>query len=246
MPEYKVKQGDCISSIATRHGLFWEKVWNHPKNAKLKEKRKDPNILYPGDVVFVPDKDKKEESGGTEQKHRFRKKGTPAKLRLRLMRPPEDQQTEEPRQTIERGRGGRDLTINNEPPPEQREDEPWANAPFVLQIDGQVVGEDQTDNDGRLEVQIPPNARVGRLIVELGTERERTIPLNLGHLNPIETVSGVKQRLFNLGIPCGESNEQETPEYEEAVREFQAKHGLEVTGRVDQQTKDAIRDAHGS
>ncbi len=28
MPEYKVKQGDCLSSIAEKHGLFWDKVWN--------------------------------------------------------------------------------------------------------------------------------------------------------------------------------------------------------------------------
>jgi Putative peptidoglycan binding domain/LysM domain len=82
MPEYTVKQGNCISSIAQKHGLFWEKVWNHPKNAELKESRKDPNILYPGDVVFVPDKEEKEETGATEQRHRFRKKGVPALLRL--------------------------------------------------------------------------------------------------------------------------------------------------------------------
>jgi N-acetylmuramoyl-L-alanine amidase len=86
MPEYKVKQGDCISSIAERHGLFWEKVWDHPKNSRLKEQRKDPNILYPGDILFIPEKEKKEESGATEQKHRFRKKGTPAKLRLIIER----------------------------------------------------------------------------------------------------------------------------------------------------------------
>ena len=84
MPEYKVKQGDCISSIATRHGLFWEKVWNHPKNSRLKEQREDPNILYPGDVVFIPDKEERQESGATEQTHRFKLKGVPSKLCLVL------------------------------------------------------------------------------------------------------------------------------------------------------------------
>lgn len=82
MPEYTVKQGDCISSIAKKNGFFWEKVWDHPNNSQLKQKRKDPNILYPGDIVFVPDKEEKEESGATEQRHRFRRKGVPEKLRF--------------------------------------------------------------------------------------------------------------------------------------------------------------------
>ena len=85
MSEYTVKQGDCISSIVHKNGLFWEKVWDHPNNSQLKEKRKDPNVLYPGDIVFVPDKEEKEESGATEQRHRFRKKGVPAKLHLQLL-----------------------------------------------------------------------------------------------------------------------------------------------------------------
>lgn len=86
MPEYKVKQGDCISSIADKHGLLWKNIWNHPKNSKLREKRQDPNVLYPGDILFIPEKEKKEESGATEQRHRFKKKGTPSKMKIRMLK----------------------------------------------------------------------------------------------------------------------------------------------------------------
>lgn len=84
MANYTIKQGDCLSSIAAKYGLFWEKIWNHPQNSQLKEKRKDPYILYPGDVVFIPDKEVKEEPAATEQRHRFRRKGIPEKLELIL------------------------------------------------------------------------------------------------------------------------------------------------------------------
>jgi len=84
MSDYIVKQGDCLSSIAAKYGLFWEKIWNHPKNAQLREKRKDPYILYPGDVIFIPEKEDKEEAVATGQKHRFRRKGVPEKLELIL------------------------------------------------------------------------------------------------------------------------------------------------------------------
>ncbi len=86
MPQYTIKEGECLSSIAQRHGLFWQKIWDHPNNTELKRRRRDPNILYPGDVVFIPEKEEKQENCSTEQKHQFRKKGVPAKVRLRLMR----------------------------------------------------------------------------------------------------------------------------------------------------------------
>jgi hypothetical protein len=82
--EYKVKQGDCISSIAAKYGHVPDAIWNDPANRQLKEEREDPNVLKPGDVVVIPDKRVKEESGGTEQRHKFRKKGG-AHLRIRFV-----------------------------------------------------------------------------------------------------------------------------------------------------------------
>lgn len=52
--EYKVKQGDCISSIAAKYGHVPDAIWNDPANRQLKEEREDPNVLKPGDVSFIP------------------------------------------------------------------------------------------------------------------------------------------------------------------------------------------------
>jgi hypothetical protein len=80
--KHTVKRGECISSIAYEHGFFPDTLWNLPENAQLKQERKDMNVLLPGDEVFIPDRAEKTESGATEERHRFRKKGVPAKLQL--------------------------------------------------------------------------------------------------------------------------------------------------------------------
>jgi N-acetylmuramoyl-L-alanine amidase len=85
MPSYTVQQGDCVSSIADRYGLLWTTVWNHPSNSQLRQLRKDPNVLYPGDELFVPDLDVKQVDRPTDQRHTFVKKGVPAKLKIRLL-----------------------------------------------------------------------------------------------------------------------------------------------------------------
>lgn len=82
---YEVNQGDCISSIAENAGLKWEDVWNHPDNELLREKREDPNILFPGDKVAVPQIRIKEVSAETEKRHTFVKLSNKAKVTLRLL-----------------------------------------------------------------------------------------------------------------------------------------------------------------
>lgn len=86
MPKkHTVKPGDCISSIAFMYGLFADTIWNHQNNAELKQKRKDPNVLLPDDVVFIPDLRQGEHQADTGQRHRFKRKGVPAMFSLRLL-----------------------------------------------------------------------------------------------------------------------------------------------------------------
>jgi hypothetical protein len=267
--DYIVETGDCISSIAFDHGFFWETIWNHPKNAELKTKRKDPNILQEDDIVYTPDLTLKRVSRPTNQKHKFVRKGAPAKLRFRIMEEPKPEETQTAaggaspggggggggsfldkaadaaQKAIGLSSGGGATKEFSEPDPQPRtvEDKPRKNVPFVAIIDGKVIT-GNTDGDGRIELYIPPNASSGTLTLDPGTLKERVIPLNLGHLNPIKALSGVTQRLNNLGFPCGDGSDEVA--LTSALKAFQEKNGLSVTGNVDDATRNKLRDLHAS
>lgn len=83
---HEVKAGECISSIAFEHGLYWETIWNHPANSGLKGQRPDPHALLAGDVLSLPAGQAKIERCKTGVKHVFKRKGAPVKFRLRLVR----------------------------------------------------------------------------------------------------------------------------------------------------------------
>ena len=51
---YTVKSGDWLDGIAKRNGLLsWKDIYYHEKNKAHREKRKDPNKLYPGDKLWI-------------------------------------------------------------------------------------------------------------------------------------------------------------------------------------------------
>lgn len=58
MATYIVKPGDNLTVIARRFGLAsWRELYNHPRNADFKRKRPNPNLIHPGDKLYVPGDD---------------------------------------------------------------------------------------------------------------------------------------------------------------------------------------------
>ena len=83
MPFHTVKQGECISRIAARYGFVdWSVIYGHADNADLRKKRPDPNIIHPGDRIFVPEREMKMVPRATGKSHAFTVRRPKKMLRL--------------------------------------------------------------------------------------------------------------------------------------------------------------------
>lgn len=82
---YVIKQGDYLAKVCKDHGFAdYQRIWALGENAQLKSKRKDHNVLLPGDSLFLPEPDPKQEEGATEQRHKFKLLTKPLFLRIKL------------------------------------------------------------------------------------------------------------------------------------------------------------------
>lgn len=198
--DYLVQQGDSLSSIAFRFGMNWQALWNHPGNAGLKSTRKNPNVLYPGDIVCIPKKAPRTETCSTDARYRFVRKATPDKLKIRLL----------------------------------DDFEPRAHLPYTLVVDGNTTS-GSTDGAGRIEEWISPGAKEVRLILDSGEE----YPFDLGHIDPIDTVTGLQGRLHNLRFLDEITGEMDEAT-KSALRAFQKANGLRQTGEPDRDTQSKL------
>ncbi len=203
-----IDYGDSTTKLAFERGLFWKTVWDHPENSRLKSKRKEPNILAAGDELYIPPLKTREESCETEKRHRFRRKGVPEKLNVRLQK------------------------LNGQP---------HANTKYRLIIDDIIVREGTLDGDGGLSEYIPNNAKVGKLW--LGDKYDDgPYQLELGNLDPIDTIRGVQHRLKNLGHWRGPIDGEMSEPLDKALRKFRAEQKLRELDRYDDPIDDELRD----
>ena len=221
--DYTVKSGDCMSSIAFENGFFWKTLWNLPENAALKAKRKNPNVLMPGDVVHIPDKRVKQMPCPTDAVHQFVKLGVPEKLHIKLL---------------------------------DRSHQPRPNLDYILAIDGKLR-KGTTDGNGMITESIPPNAQQAKLTFAAPQDldgtgkpiptkpKNQTMILQLGQLNPVSAVSGLKARLANLGFYNGPIDENLDEKTKVALSAFQARQRIPVTGAADATTLQQLQSLHG-
>lgn len=84
MTTHIVEQGECLATIAAQHGYSWQTIYNAPENAALRRRRPNPNVLYPGDVVEIPERRPVEARIATGRQHTFKVPREKWVLRLRL------------------------------------------------------------------------------------------------------------------------------------------------------------------
>ncbi len=122
--------------------------------------------------------------------------------------------------------------------------EPRKNQPYTLDLDG-VTRSGTTDGEGFLTEYLPSKARQGLLILGQGDD-QITYPLELGHLDPVDSDSGIAHRLTNLGFLPANADPSDPDAVADALRHFQTNQNLPVTGHADPGTTNKIKELHGS
>lgn len=211
---YTVKQGDHLFGIAEENGFHdYSILWDDAQNATLKQTRQNPNILLPGDQVFVPDPEIREESRPTNQRHKFQVNTEKLQLRLVLQ----------------------DIY-----------EKPIAAAQCNLIVDGDLH-KLTSSGTGLIELPISPSAKQAVLIIDSDqTPFEKVeIPIKIGHLDPIDTLSGQKARLNNLGYFAGNVTGPADDQFESAVEEFQCDNSIGVDGKCGPTTQSKLKQVYG-
>jgi len=209
---HTVKQGEHLSSIATHYGFAdYRSIWDHPENAVLQQQRQNPNVLFPDDRLYIPDKQQKTEARPTEQRHRFQR--TTQKLRLCIVL--------------------KDL-----------DDQPLVDTACELEVEEQVHHL-TTDSNGLIEQEIPKAAEHGTLTLQDTQILIDIEGLRIGHLDPVEEVSGQVARLNNLGYYLGALDSPDEAQVHSAIEEFQCDHDLTVDGICGPETQAKLKEVHG-
>lgn len=217
MPNHTVQPGECIATIAARYNFHdYRTIYEHARNAPLRRNRKNPNMLVPGDRVYVPPPEQRDEARSTTQLHQFQVGPNEAMLRIVLKN----------REGLAYANKRYELAIRNGSTLRGN-----TNGEGLIE---QRVPADAVDATLTVWFEEPPFGQDGY-----------EFRLKIGHLQPVTTDKGVQARLNNLGYPCGAIDGAIGRNTRAALRAFQAANeDLEQTGRADAATRQKLCEKH--
>jgi uncharacterized protein (TIGR02594 family) len=214
---YTVKQGDCLSSIAYEYGLTWEKIWNDPNNAELKEKCKNQNTVYPGQVLYIPEIQEKQISSPTSQEHFFQTKNARVTLRLQIWKDYEALAREKYVLKVDNEEVGIEGHTNDRGILEHQIKADAKEATLT------IIGEKNERDEYHLDLGYldPINTSTGI------QARLQNLCLYLGEIS--ENLTSDDEKAL-----------------EKALRTFQKNFKLEITGRINKETERKLEEVHDS
>jgi Putative peptidoglycan binding domain len=212
---HQVAQGECFSSLAHRYGFeSYRTIYNHPENAEIIKQRFNPNILFPDDVVFIPDNELKEVDAATEQLHHFVLIREKTMFRLVVK-----DENEKPFADTRY-----ELTIDKEV------------YEGTTDSAGKIEQEIKANaRSGQVTLYVKDDE---------GNEVVGVLPVEFGHLDPVAEATGVQARLNNLGFECGKPDGVIGEKTQAALLAFQKKHGLPESGECCAATREKLRQTH--
>ena len=220
MTQYTVKQGDTLLRIAKQFKLDSSKaLYMHADNAAFRSLRPNPDVIYPGDVLNIPEKPTNVFSAQTNRRHRF-------------VVCQEDEPEQETLQMTIKDSSGSFL----------------ANAKVELKIGEQIL-KSVTDKKGNLAITLPETeATEGELSVysdETSAEPSHQLTVQFAHLDPIDTLSGIQARCNNLGYFCGTVDGVMGNNTRKGIMAFQAANGLTKDGEPGPKTQRKLLKQYG-
>lgn len=213
---HNVKQGDCLASIAHLYGFAdYKVIYDHPENSEFRKARPNPNLIMPGDQIFIPDRELKSLSVDTDKRHRFVVNRSKTVLRVVIRNEDGEPCDSVPYQillggVIESGVTDANGLINHHVPADLKE----------ATLDVWV---------GTGDCECIPQRWI----------------LKIGYLDPVEYSSGIQGRLNNLGFDCGKVDGIIGPKTKAAIKRFQEQHGLIVDGIAGPKTQAKLKTEHG-
>jgi N-acetylmuramoyl-L-alanine amidase len=217
---HTVAQGEYLALIALRHGFHDSRViWEHPDNAALRQQRKNPNVLLPGDVLAIPDRDASTVNADSGAAHAFTAGEDDPALNLDLEDRSRQPMANRDGTLTLAGTAADGSFVKARPLPQTTD-----GAGRLQQVFRGPFAERAAATEGAFDMPAQPHAPPA------------SVRLFIGQLDPVDQPSGQRARLNNLGYFAGYTDGDQA-QLEWATEEFQCDEKLKDRGLFDDRKK---------